>query len=96
MFSRPDLRLFEHHRVVFLTQIVGLTATPGSGPASNVDSAVDHVIQLLANLNVMTPPVEVAGSDMPFCKYLDCFSALGMVVLSEKVFITRRYNSEKL
>ncbi|XP_006832713.1 PREDICTED: probable ATP-dependent RNA helicase DHX58 [Chrysochloris asiatica] len=53
-------RYLEHklHRVQPLPQVLGLTASPGTGGASKLDGAINHVLQLCANLDtwcIMSP-----------------------------------------
>ncbi|XP_057571269.1 ATP-dependent RNA helicase DHX58 [Hippopotamus amphibius kiboko] len=46
------------HRTRPLPQVLGLTASPGTGGASTLDGAIDHVLQLCANLDtwrIMSP-----------------------------------------
>ncbi|XP_011379527.1 probable ATP-dependent RNA helicase DHX58 [Pteropus vampyrus] len=41
-----------------LPQVLGLTASPGTGRATNLDGAIDHILQLCANLDtwrIMSP-----------------------------------------
>nr|CAB3237940.1 probable ATP-dependent RNA helicase DHX58 [Phallusia mammillata] len=40
-------------------QIVGLTASPGSGKSNSVEQGCKHIFKLLANLDVKIPPVQV-------------------------------------
>jgi len=42
-----------------LLQIIGLTASPGSGKAKTSQKATEHVMTLLGNLDVTTAPVQV-------------------------------------
>jgi len=46
------------HNEPFL-QVVGLTASPGSGKANSIDKAMDHIIKFLGNLDVSIAPVQV-------------------------------------
>ncbi|KAM6164759.1 ATP-dependent RNA helicase DHX58 [Rhynchocyon petersi] len=53
-------RYLEHklQRVQPLPQVLGLTASPGTGGASKLDGAINHVLQLCANLDtwrIMSP-----------------------------------------
>ncbi|XP_042530011.1 probable ATP-dependent RNA helicase DHX58 isoform X2 [Dipodomys spectabilis] len=53
-------RYLEHklQRARPLPQILGLTASPGTGGASKLDGAIDHILQLCANLDtwrIMSP-----------------------------------------
>nr|AHB62699.1 putative ATP-dependent RNA helicase DHX58 [Oryctolagus cuniculus cuniculus] len=46
------------HRTQPLPQVLGLTASPGTGGASKLDGAIDHILQLCANLDtwrIMSP-----------------------------------------
>ncbi|KAM5274810.1 ATP-dependent RNA helicase DHX58 [Ctenodactylus gundi] len=53
-------RYLEHklQKVRPLPQVLGLTASPGTGGASKLDGAIDHILQLCANLDtwrIMSP-----------------------------------------
>jgi len=37
--------------VVFVSQVVGLTASVGVGKAKSTDQAIDHILKLCANLH---------------------------------------------
>ena len=39
------------YRARAVKQVVGLTASPGAGSANTVDMAVDHVLELCANMD---------------------------------------------